>query len=384
MGCGSSGDKAPAMDQQRRRLSLGYADPNTESELIEVTEEDRGLITSMNQTNIVDMLKAADSGGRKFSIGSNTDQGKESFANKTMQEIGEHVDPAKAFLGYQCRKGLKPESPNQDSWFILKVEDFSIYGVFDGHGKNGHHVSNLVKDVLPKLIIKDQRFKTGAEGDIKAVCLDAFKKMQSLISQQDAQKKIDAKLSGTTATICVHDHTNNKLTTAHVADSTAVLASWKDSSKSELTAIPLTRDHKPNLPDEKARIEKNGGKVIYDGYANHRVFAKKKQYPGLNMSRCLGDLLGHQECGISCVPEVSERTINPEDHFLLLCSDGVWEFIQPLEASKMVNEKAPEAAMASAEKLAKASWDKWIKEENGEVVDDITVCLVYLNMTKTA
>ena len=29
------------------------------------------------------------------------------------------------------------ESPNQDSWCMLKTEDFSIYGVFDGHGQKG-------------------------------------------------------------------------------------------------------------------------------------------------------------------------------------------------------------------------------------------------------
>ena len=37
------------------------------------------------------------------------------------------------------------ESPNQDSWCMLKTEDFSIYGVFDGHGQKGHDVSNFVK-----------------------------------------------------------------------------------------------------------------------------------------------------------------------------------------------------------------------------------------------
>jgi hypothetical protein len=29
------------------------------------------------------------------------------------------------------------ESPNQDSWCMLKTDDFSIYGVFDGHGQKG-------------------------------------------------------------------------------------------------------------------------------------------------------------------------------------------------------------------------------------------------------
>ena len=45
------------------------------------------------------------------------------------------------------------------------------------------------------------------------------------------------------------------------------------------------------------------------------------------MSRCLGDLMGHADAGCSAEPEVSERQIEAEDHVLLVCSDGVWEFI---------------------------------------------------------
>ena len=32
--------------------------------------------------------------------------------------------------------------------------------------------------------------------------------------------------------------------------------------------------------DEKARIEKAGGRVVFDGYANYRVYAKNARYPG--------------------------------------------------------------------------------------------------------
>jgi len=32
--------------------------------------------------------------------------------------------------------------------------------------------------------------------------------------------------------------------------------------------------------DEKLRIEKAGGRVVFDGYANYRVYAKNARYPG--------------------------------------------------------------------------------------------------------
>jgi serine/threonine protein phosphatase PrpC len=380
MGCGGSkANNGTQVDQGRRRLSVGNVEGEGADQGSEITEEDRGLITNLNNQSILDMIGDDNSQeGRKMSIGSQTDQAKTSFASKSMQALGDNIDPVSIGLGYTCRKGLKPESPNQDSWFCLKMEgNFSIYAVFDGHGKTGHDVSNFVKESLPKLIVKDARFKTE---QMPQLLKDTFKKCQSLISTADRMKKLSAQMSGTTATVCIHDHGKNKLTLAHVADSSAVLGKLKGNDKKP-EAIQLTRDHKPNLKDERQRIEKNGGRVVFDGYANHRIYAKNARYPGLNMSRCLGDLMGHQDCGIIAEPEVIELDTTSEDHVLLLCSDGVWEFITPLEAVNLVNDHPSSKAMVAAERLAKEAWDRWIKEEGGAVVDDITVVLVYLSQT---
>lgn len=360
---------------QRRRLSVGEVNEDQGGADAQATEEDRGLITGLAQEDVIKMLDDG-MGVRKFSLGSATDQGKTSFANKSMQTLGDDVDPVTSALGYTCRKGLKPESPNQDSWSVLKVDgNFSIYGVYDGHGKKVHDVSNFVKENLPKLIIRDQRFKTE---EMQTMLKENFRRVQSLIGTMDRTKKLSAQMSGTTATVAIHDHEKNTLTIAHVADSTCVLGTYTDSTKKMLKGTALTRDHKPNLKDERARIEKAGGRVVFDGYANHRVYAKNARYPGLNMSRCLGDLLGHQDAGCSCEPEVSERKVDPLDHVLLLCSDGVWEFITPDEGVKIVAEFPPGKAMQAADKLAKEAWDRWIREEGGAVVDDITVVLIYL------
>jgi serine/threonine protein phosphatase PrpC len=358
-------------------LSVGEVDNASQSNDSAENSNDRGLITQLEAEDVIMMLGDAAGGGRKFSLGSATDQSKVSFANKSMQEIGEKLDPVAHRIGFTCRKGLKPESPNQDSWSVLKIDgNFSIYGVYDGHGKTGHDVSNFVKDNLPKLIIKDTRFKTE---QMKAMLMDSFKKMQSLIATMDRTSKLSAQMAGTTCSLVVHDHEKNSLTVAHVADSTVVLGSYTSPAKVQTKAKALTRDHKPDLKDEKDRITKAGGRVVFDGYANHRVYAKNGRYPGLNMSRCLGDLLGHQEAGCSCEPEVAELQLGDLDHCLLVCSDGVWEFITPEEAVNIVSEFSPDKAKDAADKLAKEAWDRWIREEGGTVVDDITVVLVYLS-----
>eukprot|EP00440_Ansanella_granifera_P048753 gb/GFBE01052822.1/.p1 GENE.gb/GFBE01052822.1/~~gb/GFBE01052822.1/.p1 ORF type:complete len:108 (+),score=19.75 gb/GFBE01052822.1/:1-324(+) len=99
------------------------------------------------------------------------------------------------------------------------------------------------------------------------------------------------------------------------------------------------------------------------------------------MSRCLGDLLGHQECGISCEPEISTVQVEMgKEQILFVCSDGVWEFIDPEQAVKIVTAPSltQKPHVVAADALAKEAWDRWIKEEGGAVVDDITVILVYL------
>jgi serine/threonine protein phosphatase PrpC len=376
MGCCTSADGYTKQQQEqwlRRRLSVsdvegGDAEPNQ-------LEEDRGLINLLDAKTVVDLLESGGTGDRKMSISSNTDQGTASFSSKAVRVTGEKLDPSAARIGYTCRKGLKPESLNQDSWFVLRVEGerpCSIYGVFDGHGKNGHDVSNFVKENLPKLIVKDPRFMTD---QMDEMLVDCFKRMQGLISSADRMKKISAQMSGTTCTLAIHDIQKDTITLAHVADSSAVLSKR---AKRKCRGVPLTRDHKPNLPDERKRIESGGGRVLFDGYANHRVYAKNANYPGLNMSRCLGDLRGHNDCGLSCEPEVMVRELSAEDRNLLICSDGVWEFISPDEAVGIVSTYTPDQAMVAAEKLAKVAWDRWIREEGGFVVDDITVLCVHL------
>jgi len=340
---------------------------------------DRGMIAQLGKQDLLDLVESSGhaTGDRRVSVGSKTDSGTTSFANKEVTSAGDELDPASAGIGFTCRKGLKPESPNQDSWFVLKTDNFSIYAVFDGHGQKGHDVSEFAKSALPKLIIKDPRSKSGDWGP---ALIDAFKTTQNFILTSDKMKTLSAQMSGTTATVAIHDHATELITIGHVADSTAAFGTKNGQN---WTGQALTRDHKPNLKDEKARIEKAGGRVVFDGYANHRVYAKNARYPGLNMSRCLGDLLGHKECGMSAEPEICSVPVEQgKEQIFLVCSDGVWEFITAQEAVQIVGNYESDKATKAADTLAKEAWDRWIKEEGGSVVDDITVVIVYMGKKK--
>lgn len=47
-------------------------------------------------------------------------------------------------IEFMCRKG-RLNSANQDNSFILLDGDVKIYGLFDGHGQNGHQVSSFAQ-----------------------------------------------------------------------------------------------------------------------------------------------------------------------------------------------------------------------------------------------
>lgn len=375
--CGSSSQPEKPVGKLRRRLSVGEVE-NKEGEAHDSADDERGLISELNKTNLMDMLQsAAGEGGRKWSIGSQTDSDlnrRSSFANKTVEQKGDKVDMTTQGIGYTCKKGLKPESPNQDSWSILKVEeDYSIYGVFDGHGSKGHDVSNFIKENMPKVLIRDERFKTNPA----AVLTDGFRKVQNMIEAATKMSKLNATMSGSTVSVIVHSHKENKLWVAHCGDSRCCLC--KRTKEGGLKALALTEDHKPNLKEEKRRIEQNGGQVIYDGFANYRVYARGAHYPGLNMSRALGDLMGHYDAGISAEPTVKEVQLQGDDEILILASDGVWEFIECQEAGDKIASFTPDKATAAAERLAKDAWDRWIQEEGGMVVDDITALVIWIS-----
>ena len=58
-----------------------------------------------------------------------------------------------------------------------------------------------------------------------------------------------------------------------------------------------------------------------------RVFKVNGDSPGLAMTRSLGDKVG-REAGIIHVPEVLQFEIEEDDKFIVIGSDGIWEYLQ--------------------------------------------------------
>ena len=56
-----------------------------------------------------------------------------------------------------------------------------------------------------------------------------------------------------------------------------------------------------------------------------RVWHLHEDIPGLAMSRSFGDQAA-AEVGVNAIPEITEMNLVESDKFMILASDGVWEF----------------------------------------------------------
>lgn len=339
-----------------------------------------------------EVFKAAE-GKRAILIVSRTDDDKEKkrkFEKKDehvfISSVGEEEQEStkkwlESMVGWTCNKGLKPDSPNQDCLSILVVEDnFALYGVYDGHGPYGHDISEFACKHLPKRFLQERQ----QEGQtVPGAFMEAFADTQRSIARLNKDNTLKAEMSGTTCTMAFHCIKTQKLTVAHVGDSRSVIGNGK-------SVMPLTQDHKPDLPAEKARIESANppGRVVFDGFFNYRVFTNGELRPGLNMSRALGDVFAHNQAGLTAVPDIKEFDLKQvyqetDDRVLLLCTDGVWEFIDDDMAVKCCLDAAKKAPMTryckdGIEKLATMGYDKWMHDSEYEISDDITGIMVRL------
>ncbi|KAL8443353.1 hypothetical protein Emed_006877 [Eimeria media] len=267
---------------------------------------------------------------------------------------------------------------NQDAVGVLegwgREQDAYWFGVYDGHGPAGHQVSARVCQRLPLFVAEAWLHNK----DLRQAFSQGFKNA----SQDLKHSTLNVECSGTTCVSCVVQ--GSVLYTANLGDSRAILGregAPQQGGAPSWQAVELTRDHKPDLQDERRRILAAGGRIAAlqeDGEpcGPLRVWLQSEDVPGLAMSRSLGDTLACK-AGVISEPEVSVLSISPADRFLLLATDGVWEFISNAEAVQIVRPfveaRDPEGGCDALVRKAQQRW----KEEDG-AIDDITCLLVIL------
>lgn len=163
----------------------------------------------------------------------------------------------------------------------------------------------------------------------------------------------------------------------------------------QIMIMAQTRDHKPDLPDEVDRIVNH-----YEGQINNthdqtlviqsiqgagsvappkpsqklgppRVWVLNQTYPGLAMSRSLGDVLA-KKAGVIAEPEISSFTYDPDNNqfqrgmvpkWIVLASDGVWDVMSNEHVAQFLYDprNAGKSSQHLSEQLLRFSRAKWLQ-----------------------
>lgn len=278
---------------------------------------------------------------------------------------------------------------NQDNFIMLENlfdnNKINFFGVMDGHGSNGHLASEYVKKAIisyfsspdlyvtkkTKIISPDLIYHKLTNKDCNII--KSF--FSELNTELNTKAKFDVHFSGTTCVMVYQ--IDNKLICSNIGDSRAILITCDTSNN--YYSEPLSYDHKPENKSERERIESRGGVLApcndeIDIGGPIRVWVKGEKYPGIAISRTLGDDVAHS-VGVVSTPDVIVKDITDDMCFIVVASDGVWEFLSNDKVKDIVlqyyNRNDPKGAALQVVREASKFW-----KEEGLAMDDIT-CIVY-------
>ena len=271
---------------------------------------------------------------------------------------------------------------NQDSFFELNhinnFDNFNIFCVLDGHGSNGHLISQYVKKSLKTDIIKSNEFSNCQSYNeiYEKIAKNNYRLIKAILknieNNLNYETEIDNSFSGTTCVLVIN--ICDKLIVFNIGDSRAIMVC--DNKK----IISLSKDHKPLDEIEKRRIELKGGEIhqLKDGdeyYGPYRVWVKGEKYPGIAMSRSIGDAIA-KEIGVISVPDIKEFNIDNNSKYIIIASDGLYEFLSNEKIAHYANKYYRKNDIEKCCKyLIKKASEKWEIEE--DVRDDITVICIF-------
>jgi len=215
-----------------------------------------------------------------------------------------------------------------------KLEKFSLFAIFDGHG--GKSASEYCKLHVVEHFLR--AFTETPETDFGGEF------WTKVFAELDKAMKEDGHVDfpGSTATVVLWDNANRVIYVANVGDTHAFFVPGEEAPIKRLTA-----DHHCNDPEEAKRITEAGGFV-----ANDRVNGS------LGVTRALGD--HHMKTYIISAPHCEKVEGVKEGDGLVVCCDGVWDVLTGEDAAahaKEAKEKG-EALKDSAKALVKKAFEK--------------------------
>lgn len=285
-----------------------------------------------------------------------------------------------------------------------QLTNFALFAVFDGHG--GSVVSRYAARELPSAVqasamedcldeqdrIDVPRLLGNALASLDEALRHDGEGEPGFLHLAGGGKPIESSvrnafgLMGSTAVMAMVEcdgppETSHPLrvTVANLGDSRAVACRAGE-------AVALSEDHKPDLPAERARIENAGGSVGAVGPC-HRIDGW-----GLNLSRALGDfhykarddLLAHEQ-KVSIEPDVTILEVTPEDEFLFLGCDGIFELNSPQAVVDQIRAGIGQGRMLNdiVEDICESSCSVDLAQTGGAGGDNVTAMVILLQQRAT-
>ena len=330
---------------------------------------------------------------------------------------------------------------NQDCYLTLSnVQDcnnISIFGILNGHGPYGDKLSKEIseyfsnyftqkinyysteKNITPKIDIKKLVIITSKKNNIspmisvnkkndykiqklklisnnnkttnqkmsdvyEVLSKDNFSKIfqsfeeidKELHEKYNKNKKCDD--SGTSLNLMVIFNSNdlNKIISTNLGNTKTILIT-DDKKIKELNII-----HTPCIKEERIRVEEHGGvidRIDWLKVGPLRVWFKGKKYPGLTITRSLGDFEAIP-LGIIPVPDIKEYDIDEEKiKILVMATNDIWEFLTNDKIMDITWQfYETEDAQGATEKIIETAGKIW-KIKNPNNIPDLTAGVFFFN-----
>eukprot|EP00052_Salpingoeca_macrocollata_P009280 m.73329 g.73329 ORF g.73329 m.73329 type:complete len:350 (-) comp17022_c1_seq2:56-1105(-) len=250
--------------------------------------------------------------------------------------------------------------PGEGEYQGTQSRKVSMFGVYDGHGGPG--CSKYVKETLPSLVA-NALYQANFDDVIGPALLKSFHEMEAKFAQRCRDT---GDTSGSCATCVILKGT--RLFCGNAGDSKAIVFQQSKTNASKfVNKIELNERHSAELKSERKRIKAAGGEIFPDGSV----------YGVLFPTRGFGDFDVKADgkpvviptpngVGISPTPFVElDQTVTS---FLLVASDGLWDFVDDEKIMQTVLKQPPRSLNKICEALIQEA-------RMGGSEDDVTVVL---------
>ena len=266
---------------------------------------------------------------------------------------------------------------------ILGNSKFNIFGIFSGHGKNGHTISRYISRFIKEYFLFTERKLILKNCKTNKELYELFSKNNYIYIKQliyDCQysiqnSQIDCDYSGSSCLLIfiIDKH----LICCNVGNCRAIILEKKD-------LFQLTFDQTLDIPEERQRIENKGGKIVWSiekcifPNEEYQIMLKDKNNKShyIEMSRSLGDIM-FKKVGVDFAPVITEYTLSIETKLIVMGTKGLWKIFSNKQVAYYANKgyKLCNPSESCRKLVMKA------KENSKKAIsrDDISIFILFFN-----